>query len=82
MILQFFGNETECGEMVHHLRGADRDTDVRVVPCYLSDPLVDPPDEWVVVATVELDLGTRCLKWATAKGCVCQLRNGPIYSVY
>ena len=72
------GSEAECGQLVHHIRGAHPETEVRVVPIYYSEPLENPPDEWTLLATVTLEFGVRCLDWATRKGCVCQLRNWPI----
>lgn len=79
MQLQMHGNETECGAMVHHLRKADPETDVRVCPIEFSEPITGTPDEWTLVATVSIELGVRCLNWATRTGCVCQIRNWPIY---
>jgi hypothetical protein len=74
------GSELECGALVHNLQTADPKTDVRTCPVYLSQQLSEAvePDEWVVIATVDFDLGVRCLKWATKKGHECQLRNWPI----
>lgn len=78
MILRMHGTEHECATLVRHLTKADPETDVRVCPMYFSEPITDPPDEWTLIATVELAIGMRCLDWATRRGCVCQLRNWPV----
>lgn len=78
MQLQMDGTQVECGAMVHNIRRVDADTDVCVVPVFSGPDVTVEPDEWMVVATVDPELGMRCMKWATKKGCVCRLRNWPI----
>jgi len=74
------GSDRECGLMTHNIHQVDPETDVRVCPMYFSEMLSDAtdPEEWTLIATVDMELGIRCLRWATTKGIVCQLRNWPV----
>ena len=79
MYVLFHGTENQCGQLVAALKGVDPDTDVRVAPMY-SNPTIseaEHPDGYTLSADVGLDVAVRCLKWAEARKCYCNVLTSP-----